>query len=66
MNRFYLPGSARAVRLPAGILQPGKDYVLRLTAFASPGVDLSSAPLVSYNRVPLYDATTVSGVLTTP
>lgn len=66
VNRFYLPGSARAVRLPAGILQPGKDYVLRLTAFASPGVDLSSAPLVSYNRVPLYDATTVSGVLTTP
>jgi hypothetical protein len=64
--RFHLPGSARSVRLPPDILQPGQDYVLRLSAYASPGVDLSSAPLVIGNRVPLYRAGTVSAILTTP
>jgi hypothetical protein len=65
-TRFFLPGSARSVRLPAGILQPGKDYTVQLVAHTSPGVDLSSAPLVVGNRLPLYSATTVSAVLTTP
>ncbi|MFP2925475.1 hypothetical protein ACLESO_09685 [Pyxidicoccus sp. 3LG] len=64
--RFHLPGAARAVQLPAGILQPGKDHLLGLVANTSPGVDLSSAPLVTGNRIPLYSASTVSAVLTTP
>ncbi len=64
--RFYVAGSIRSVQLPPEVLQAGKDYSLRLTAYSAPGVDLASAPLVIANRVPLYGATTVSAIFTTP
>jgi hypothetical protein len=64
--RFYLTGAARSVRLPAELLQPGKDYFLRLAAASSPGVDLSRAPIISGNSIPHYSASTVSAILTTP
>jgi hypothetical protein len=64
VGRIYTGPDDRGVRLPPGMLTPGNDYVLRITARYAPGVRTERVWLTFV--VPSADATTSSGVLTLP
>jgi hypothetical protein len=64
--RFYLPGSATQVRLPAGTLAPSSIHYLRLAAVDAPNYDVEREPFGSAERLPYADADTISSLFTTP
>jgi len=61
---MLLPASARSVRLPEGILAPGGEYYLSLTAWRAPSWDFTRHPF-TYG-FPNSTATRVSGLLSVP
>jgi hypothetical protein len=60
--RIYMGPEERSVRLPSGLLVPGNDYVLRLTAQHMPGVRTERGWFTLV--VPSASATTNSALLT--
>lgn len=64
--RFYLPGSATQVRLPAGTLAPASIHYLRVTAVDAPTYDVEREPFVSAERLPYASADALSSLFTTP
>ncbi|NOK13575.1 fibronectin type III domain-containing protein [Corallococcus exercitus] len=64
--RFYVPGDRTQVRLPPGLLLPGTNYYVRVTADDSPNYEPSRAPYVTAELLPAVSADTFSAVFTTP
>ncbi|MCY1015725.1 hypothetical protein [Pyxidicoccus sp. MSG2] len=64
--RFYLPGSATQVRLPAGTLAPASIHYLRVTAVDAPNYDVEREPFGSAERLPYASADALSSLFTTP
>ncbi|WP_224245318.1 hypothetical protein [Hyalangium gracile] len=60
--RVYTGPGERSVRLPAGLLTAGNDYVLRLTTHAAPGVTAPERVWFTLT-VPYSSATTSSALL---
>ena len=60
---IYVDGATTSVRLPAGFLEAGKLYALKVTAVAADTFDVKSRPFTANTLVSWGTAETLTGVL---
>ena len=63
---IYVDGRSTSAVLPARLLEPGKHYILLVSAIHAPGYDVSVRPLMLIDRVTQARASTATGVLSVP
>jgi hypothetical protein len=63
---FYMDRSVTSVRLEPGLLQPGRHYMLFVTAVLAPGYDPAKGLYEPSNLMNVSTAPTVSGLLSVP